>query len=347
MKKVAITMMMCIVVLCTAMAQEEGPMTPRAAIANCEMVNPQAHIANDYNTPEAFIEHNSMLNQRVMKWANEQMKNIDMDFDPVKAQKESDRKLDKAMRQAQQFDPRQQMEAIQRMMEDMKTYYKLSDKEIEKLADMSDKQGNAFLAKRAEQLGVEYKVFDPSQYGVQGVRDEEAEALATKRQQVQKRTAELEKKVQAFFDRKKIVNDKIAEIAKIAEDTCKVEVAKWYKQYESIPTGGGPGGIKNPEAVERLRQKAADALIRFEQKVYIIPVRELLIGLLDYAETADEANAECLRLWLSVTDDAMARQGLMQKYNHTGMRYAVAVYGLYDNATTEYCKFIPKRGWDH
>lgn len=345
MKKTAITMMMCIAALCTAMAQ--SPMTPRAAMANCAMVDPEAHIANDYNTPEAFIKRNSTLNEQVMMWANEQMKNIDMNFDPIKAQKEDDRKLDKAMRQAQQFDPRQQMEAIQRMMEDMKAYYKLSDKEIDKLADMNDKQGNAFLIKRAEQLGIEFKDFDPSQYGVQGVRDDEEQALAEKRAQVQKRTAELEKVVQTFFDRQKVVNNVLESLQKTAAEKCKAEVAKWYKQYENIPTGGGPGGIKNPKDVERLRQDAARALILFEQEVWIAPAREQLIGLLADAEAADEANAECLRLWLSVTDDAMARQGLMQKYNHTGMRYAVAVYGLYDNATTEYCKFIPKRGFEN
>ncbi len=346
MKKVAITMMMCLAALCTAMAQ--SPMTPRAAMANCEMVNPQAHIANDYKTPEAFTKHNKTLDLRVEKWAAEQTKNIDMNFDPVKAQKQTEQKQKEMMQRMQQIDPQKQMEAIQRMMADMKAYYKLSDKDMEKLMNMSDKQGEAFIINRAKTLGVEVKNFDPAQYGMVVFEQDEREmALAEKRVQVQKRIDELEKTVQAYQNRVDVVLKNISSLEKSAAEKCKAEVDKWYKEYENIPTAAGPGGVKNPETVEKLRSKATNALILFEQNHWIAPAREQLIGLLDYAEAADEANAECLRLSLSVTKDAAARQGLMQKYNHVGIRYAVYVWGLYNRTTTEYCKFIPKRGWDH
>ncbi len=341
MKKVAITMMMCITALCTAMAQ--SPMTPRAAMANCGMVDPGAHIENDYNTPEAFIERNKMLDAQVTAWAAEQTKNINMNFDPAKAQRQNEQRQKEMMRRTQSIDPQKQMEAVQLMMADIKAYYNLSDQELGKLMNMSDKQGNAYITKRAKELGVEVKFFDPTKYGIEGVYEDENMALADKRQQVQKRIDELEKVIQTYQNRVDVVLNDIASLEKTAEAKCKVEMDKWEAEYEAIPTAAGLGGTKDLEKVNELYRKATRALILFEQQVWIAPACEKLKGLLAYAEAADAANDECLKLTLSVAGDDMTRQALVQKYNHKG--YSAYVWGLYRKVTEEYCRFVERKGF--
>ncbi len=338
------TILVCLVIIYTVMGQ--SPMTPREAMALCSMVDPLAHIANNFNTPDAFIKRNNTLNDQVMAWASQQMENLDPDFDPVKAQKQSDRKRDKMMKRVQQIDPQKQMAAIQRMMADMKAYYKLSDKDMEKVMNMNDRQAEAFFVKRAKELGVELMIPDPSKYGaVMLERDEKEDALADKRVRVKNRSDELEKIVQNFKNRYDVVMNIINALETTAKEKCDAELEKWYDKYAALPRSTGlGGGLIDPEREAAFCREASDALIRFEQQTWVAPVREQLIGLLADAEAADAANAECLKLWLSVTDDAMARQGLMQKYNHVGLPYAVAIFGLYRKVTQGYCKFVPKRG---
>ncbi len=341
-------MVMTALVCCAAfsVAWAQSPMTPREAMSNCEMVDPAAHIENGYTAPEAFTKRNDTLDAQVMAWASAQMTNIDMDFDPVGAQQEMERKRDEMMRRAQMIDPQQQMVAMQRMMADMMAYYKLGEKEMEQLANMGDKQAFDFIAKRAQQLGVPVKAFDPSQYGAVVFEQDENEAdLAEKRRQAFERVEELEQVVQNFKNRNDAVNGILASLERSAEEKCGVEMDKWRAEYDAIPTGAGPGGVKDREAVERLVREATDALIRFEQQNWVAPAREQLVGLMADAEAADEANAESLELLLSVTDDAMARQALMQKYNHTGLRYSVYVWGLYKKITQNYCRFVMNRGF--
>lgn len=316
MKKISIlTTLLCLAAI-TAVAQ--APMSPRAAMANCKM--------------PADVEKNKQLDIAVGKWMEQQqafeVKEIDF--------KEMEKQEQEAQRERQenvQIDPEKQMANIQRMMQDMKTHYKLTDKEFANLQRMSDKQSEAFITKRCKELGIQ--PLDPSKYGMHYDPKEQAET--TKRQDAEAQIPALEAKIAAYDERFQQVMKRIEGLRKEQQETYDNNakglydkmVEYWNKWQHIEKDVHGKNQARLAEDTYAPGGRAGDQQWQLH---YVGAARESLQSLLSYAEEADDARLTIAKLRLSTIKDPMARMGIKQQAQGSA---AMMVWAHFKRVTEE------------
>lgn len=295
-------------------AQAQAPISPRAAMANCKMLPPSEYsilvddppyLRHTYGLPEKFVEHNRNLNMQGSKWLEYWDAEISKITPPKQVQKPKNTK-------PQTMDPDEQMANMQRMIQDTKTHYRLTDKEFAALQNMSDKQGEAFIKKRCEELGIQ--PLDPSKYGM--TYDPEEQARDQKIEAAMAKLPELEAQVEAYDHQFKVVDGKIQEWRKEAVRQCLVIEKRLEQEKEKILMEGDGGDTRNIIGFNKKSRAEHQAVLEqytLWQKQYIGVAREALQNLLSYAEAADQAKIEIYKIRLSTCNNDMEQLAYRQE----------------------------------
>lgn len=308
-----VTMVMC---LGTMTARAQAPISPRAAMANCEMLPPFEYstlvenpprFIHTCGLPKEFVEHNRNLGKQVNKW----LELRDAEINKITSAKQV-RGSKSAKPQPVKIDPDEQMANIQRMMQDTKTHYRLTDKEFAALQDMSDKQGEAFIKKRCNELGIQ--PLDPSKYGMN--YDPEEQARHQKSEAAMVKLPELEAHVEAYNHQFKVVEGKIKEWRKEAVHQCLVIEKQLEQEKEKILMEGDGGNELEYLTLRKTNRAKHQAVLEqytLWQKQYLGVAREALQNLLSYAEAADQAKIEIYKIKLSTSNNTMEQMAYRQE----------------------------------
>lgn len=303
------TAIMCLTVIMTARAQ--APISPRAAMANCDVLTPQQYLSPaEY---QAFLKKNDGMNVGVNKWM-EQFKPEGKEFTFAGKKKATNPKQLPA-----DFDPEKQMANLQRYAADMKKHYKLTDKEFEKMMNMNDKQVEAFIMKRCKELGIQ--PLDPSKYGMyydpeEEQQDEQQEADAPKRQEAFDNIEAFDQRWRQIEEKNLLLYHQVA--ARIKRDF-KADWEMLEKMHGEIPILGGVGGDEAAHelALQAYNKKNIEVQTRQYNvwlKEYILPARENLQVLLSYAEASDEGKFFILKSMLPNEKDEAVRTAIKNQY---------------------------------
>lgn len=331
-----------------------GEMTPRAAMAECPMLDP-AHFYRLVSPPESpyytelgieqydvglppwFTERNRALGDAVARWMQGQLpesEEIDYPAEVEKLQREAQRTAE----QAADIDPQQAMIRLYGYMQAIKQHYKLTDDEFLKLQSMTDEQAEAFLTKRCRELGIQ--PLDPAKFGLE--YDPEEQAEQNRRQEHAEQIEAGEQTIDAYQAQYRQAMKSIDSLEQTAKAALAAADAKYTRLHElnrkmaeikDITVVGTAESEENRriqrESVQEGRKWGLEMYTLWSRH-YIAPARGILQELLPYAEKADEAKAAIARMRLTETEDPLTRMALRQQYVPA---YAYTVWGRFLEVT--------------
>lgn len=300
--------MLCLAAAITATAQT--PISPRAAMAECDALTARQYTSIEERN--AFLKKNDALDKGVQKWM-EQFRPEGKEF--AFAGKKTAAKKPQPIN----MDPDEMMAVIQRMEQETKEHYKLTDKEFAALGRMSDKQGEAFIKKRCKELGIQ--PLDLSKYGMP--YDPEEEQAAQQRQTDVPKRQEAFDNIEAFDQRWRQIAEKnrllYHQVGTRVKEAFKDKWKMLEKMHGEIPVLGGVGGDEAAYQLALQAYNKKNIEVQMEQynmwlKEYILPARENLQGLLSYAEAADDGKFFLLKSELRDIQEETLRTAIKAQY---------------------------------